>query len=165
MPKGIYDRASSAWTPPPTAVYPAELVDHVREVYDAGHTMKETAAICGTTVKVLQRLMPRHGINRRAAAKRSQAGPDNHMWKGDDAGYQALHLRVEQARGKPQECARCGCADDGARYEWANVSGNYGDVNDYERMCVSCHRSYDAARRREIGRSTIPLGLRGDSYV
>lgn len=28
------------------------------------------------------------------------------------------------------------------------MTGNYGDVWDYIRLCVPCHRAYDAGRRR-----------------
>ena len=91
---------------------------------------------------------------RRVAAKRDQAGAANHMWRGDEAGYQALHLRVEAARGKPHECSKCGSTE--GRMEWANLTGNYADVDDYARMCVSCHRNFDAARRRLTGRRTSP---------
>lgn len=156
MPKGVYDRAASAWTPPPMAEYPPELVARVREVYAAGHTMRETAEIVGTTVKVLQRLMPRHGIDRRGTVKRNQRGEANHSWRGDAAGYKAVHLRVAAERGKPSECSECGRTDDGTRYEWANLTGNYHDTSDYARMCVPCHRRYDAARRRLTGECTSP---------
>lgn len=152
MPKGIYDRASSKWKPRPKKTYDPELVEMVRRTYEAGHTMAETADICGTTVKVLQRLMPRHGINRRPAVIRNQNGPNNANWKGDKALYAALHLRVRSARGEPSGC-RCGAA--GCAYEWANLTGDYCNVDDYESMCVSCHRRYDIKRRRETGQPTM----------
>jgi hypothetical protein len=41
--------------------------------------------------------------------------------------------------------------------EWANLTGNYADIDDYERMCVLCHRNFDAARRRATGRRTSPV--------
>lgn len=163
MPKGVYDRSTSNWSPPPKAKYPPALVAKVRDLYESGHSMKETAELAGTTVKVLQRLMPRHGIERRKAAKRDQAGERNHMWKGDEANYQALHLRVEVARGKPNQCSCCDTADPDARYEWANLSGEYADINDYARLCVTCHRRLDARRRKQLGRPTSPKG--GDGNV
>jgi hypothetical protein len=147
MPKGIYDRPASAWTPPLRADDPPELVERVREVYGAGHSMRETAEIVGVSVKVLQRLMPRHGIPRRRPVKRSQTGPSNTSWRGDAAGYQALHLRVATVRGKPSKCKFCGRTDDAVRYEWANLTGNFADPYDYDRLCVPCHRRFDAARR------------------
>lgn len=127
--------------------------------------MAETAQMCGTTVKVLQRLMPRHGIARRPAIKREQRGPLNDSWKGDAAGYAALHLRVVVARGRPAGCQRCPATDAPRDYEWANLTGAYEDVLDYESMCVPCHRKFDAARRRLTGRGTIPDRLRGEGNV
>ena len=163
MPRGVYDRAASQWTAPARKDYPDELVTRVRELYGAGHTMREVAEFTGTTVKVLQRLRPRHGIARRTAAKRDQQGEHNHMWRGDDANYQALHLRVESARGKPNRCACCDTTDPSQRYEWANLSGRYEDIHDYARLCVTCHRRLDAARRAATGRPTMPSpGGEGD---
>jgi hypothetical protein len=160
MPKGAYDRAASAWRPPPRAVYAPELVEAVRRLYLGGHTMAETAALAGTTVKVLQRLMPRHGITRRPAVKRDQAGPANSSWRGDQATYTALHLRVAEARGKPSACEQCGTSGPGQPYEWANLTGRYEDVNDYARMCAACHRAVDGARRAITGEPTTPARLR-----
>jgi len=55
-------------------------------------------------------------------------------------GYTAMHQRVHRVRGKAswQNC-RCG---EPAQH-WANLTGNYADVNDYEAMCMRCHRHYD----------------------
>jgi DNA invertase Pin-like site-specific DNA recombinase len=126
MPKGVYERRPRA----PKA-YPPEMVARVRELYAAGHTQKEVARAIGVTQKVVWRVMQHHAV-----------------WKGDQAGYQAMHVRVETARGKPQRCERCGSTGDPERvYDWANLTGRYGDVDDYERMCRHCHRQYDDARR------------------
>ena len=48
------------------------------------------------------------------------------------------------------------CAATEGRMEWANLTGEYQDVTDYARMCVSCHRKFDAARRALTGRRTSP---------
>lgn len=163
MPKGIYDRDASAWQPKPKREYPVELVNEVRSLYEAGHSMREVAALTGTTVKVLQTLMPRCGISRRKAIPRDQSGERNGMWRGSEAGYQALHLRVEAARGKPQRCACCDTTEPNEKYEWANLSGRYDDINDYARLCIPCHRRLDAHRRAVTGRRTAPSrGGEGD---
>jgi hypothetical protein len=138
-------------------VYAPELVAEVIRLYAGGLTQSEVAVAAGLTQKVVWRLMLRHGIGSRPAAKREQSGPANHMWAGEAAGYQALHLRVEVARGKPARCGRCGTDDPTVRYEWANLTGQYADVNDYERMCLPCHRSFDAARRAATGERTSPV--------
>jgi hypothetical protein len=36
------------------------------------------------------------------------------------------------------------------------LTGNYADISDYARMCTSCHRSYDADRRKRTGARTSP---------
>jgi len=136
--------------------YPADLVARVQALYDAGHTMREVADLTGTTVKVLQRLMPRNDIPRRGLGKREQRGPANDCWLGDDAGYSAMHLRVITARGRPARCACCDMTDPAITYHWANLSGHYEDVNDYARLCARCHVRLDARRRADLGRNTMP---------
>ena len=82
-----------------------------------------------------------------AERMRQKMGALGVSWKGTKAGYTAKHLRVVKARGRPVGCERCGYSDADARYEWANLSGEYDDVGDFARMCVQCHRIYDAMRR------------------
>lgn len=136
--------------------YPTELVQKIRELYESGLTIAEVQAqVSGCKV---QNVMVRYGIPRRPAIKRDQAGAANHMWRGDAAGYQALHLRVAAERGKPSLCSWCGQTE--GRFEWANISGRYEDTSDYERLCASCHRTYDARRRAATGRRTTPEGAR-----
>lgn len=128
-------------------MYAPELVAQVAWLYAAGQTQAEVAQATGQTQKIVWNIMRRHGLTARVAAKRDQTGPANHAWKGDAAGYQACHLRVEQRRGKPMRCGPCGTTDPSLTYDWANLTGNYPDPDDYERMCRSCHRRYDSARR------------------
>jgi hypothetical protein len=53
---------------------------------------------------------------------------------------------VVLARGKPTECTECGKTGGSTRgYHWASLSRNYGDVFDYIRLCISCHRKMDNA--------------------
>lgn len=122
--------------------YPAEWVEAVSLLYARGKTQHEIAAILCLTQKVVWNLMRRHGIQARVAAKRDQRGEKNHAWKGDGAKYAAAHLRVTSVRGKPSLCEECGTTT-AKRYEWASISGNYTDVNDYLRLCASCHKRRD----------------------
>lgn len=94
----------------------------------------------------------------RPKIKRDQKGSKNSSWRGDAATYSALHARVETARGKPSVCEECGRTD--GRFEWANLTGNYADTSDYKRLCVSCHRHLDLARRRALGRNTVTVPRR-----
>ena len=148
----------------PQIRYPAELVDQVRALYESGSTQDEVAIELGVSQKVVWRLMERHGIERRPAIPRNQSGPSNPSWKGNDANYQALHLRVEIARGKPKCCSCCDTTDPNVKYEWANLSGRYTELTDYARLCVLCHRRLDAARRESTGQLTSPR-RRGEGNV
>ncbi len=127
-------------------IYPPELVERVATLYAHGLTQTEIAPLVGLTQKVIFNVMRRHGIKSRPAIKRNQFGPKNSTWKGSKATYAALHKRVEVARGRPAKCGRCGASGPGRTYDWANLTGAYDDIADFERMCRSCHRVYDAQR-------------------
>jgi hypothetical protein len=123
--------------------YPKYLVQRTRQLYEAGYTQVEIAKELGMTQKVVWNLMRRHSIPRRVAAKRNQHGERNHMWKGGQARYAALHLRVQSLRGKPQLCETCGADGPGRSYDWANQTGRFDDPSDYKRLCRSCHWKLD----------------------
>ncbi len=123
--------------------YDSALVASVRRLYlGDGMSQVEVAAELGITQKVVWRLMRRHEIPRRPQIKRDQRGSKNSTWRGDDAGYAAMHYRVAAVRGKPRECEHCGTKA-AIRYEWASRTGNYADVTDYIRLCASCHSRFD----------------------
>lgn len=132
-------------------VYPSEIVELATSLYMGGATVREVQVALPQGYKA-QRILERHLPERRSTAKRDQRGENNHMWKGEAANYQALHLRVQQSRGRPSICAACETTD--GKFEWANMTGNYADVYDYIRLCISCHRRFDADRRKKTGRST-----------
>ncbi len=78
-------------------------------------------------------------------------GENNHKWKEEDAvGYGSLHEWVSRWKGKPKLCESCGSVA-AKKYEWANVDHEYRRVlDDYIRMCTSCHRLYDKDRGIKI---------------
>lgn len=137
--------------------YDPDLVRQVRELYESGMTRAEVQAEIGPGAKV-ENIMRRYGITPRPAVKRDQRGERNHSWRGSEAGYKALHLRVAAERGKPSKCRECGRSDSAVRYEWANLTGDYADIWDYARMCVPCHRLFDSVRRSRAGARTSPDG-------
>ena len=108
-----------------------------------GMSQCEIAAKWGTSQKVIWKAMRNFDIKARVAAKRNQKGCKNSSWKGTEAGYKALHLRVGREFGKPQKCDRCGTEDPSKSYDWANISGRYHDLRDYIRLCRSCHWKMD----------------------
>ena len=75
--------------------------------------------------------------------KRNQFGENNSSWKGDNAGKQAFHRRLYSKYGKPCKCENCGTSDKNKSYDYANLTGNYQDIDDYMPMCRSCHWRYD----------------------
>ena len=116
-----------------------ETVARVRALYAANWTQIEIAHYLGWSLKKVQGVFRRNGITPRKPTPRNQRGPMNPRWKGDEAGYQAMHLRVYAERGKPVHCQVC----QKPAHEWANLTGNYQDIEDYAPMCRSCHRRYD----------------------
>jgi hypothetical protein len=71
---------------------------------------------------------------------RGEAHP---LWKGAAASYSTLHARLRRLLGSATHCSVWDC---GASYfEWANLTGDYGDPDDYVQMCGRCHRRFDAA--------------------
>lgn len=78
-------------------------------------------------------------------------GKESHHWKGNNVVYTTYHHRVVVARGKPDKCTQKNCSGITQFYEWANLTGKYEDINDYKKMCRSCHRKYDFKRRKNNG--------------
>ena len=85
-------------------------------------------------------------------------GEKNKAWKGDRVKYRALHYWVEQWKGKPKKCEKCGTKK-AKKYEWANVSGKYKrTLSDWIRLCTGCHLKMDFTEERraeiQIGRAS-----------
>lgn len=123
-------------------VYPDAMVQDVARLYGGGMTQGEVGAVLGVSQKVVWKLMARHGIAARVAAKRDQTGERNSYWRGSNACYQAFHRRLYAKFGKPAKCAKCG-TDSAGHYDYANLSGRYEDITDYLPMCRSCHWKFD----------------------
>lgn len=117
-------------------------------LYDAGWTHRQLAKKYGVDQKVIYKRMKQRGLKTRPA----------HRVRGDDGSYKALHRRVIRERGPAQRCTRCGVAGLPIHmYHWANLTGNYEDINDFEEMCAGCHNRFDADRRRATGENTCPI--------
>lgn len=105
-------------------------------------TQVEIGILYNTTQKVVFTWFKKLGIESRVACKRNQMRENNSSWKGNKVTYAAYHYRVQSSRGKANRCEMCNNKN-AKRYEWANLTGNYNDVNDYKMMCVSCHHKRD----------------------
>lgn len=113
------------------------------DYHEGGMSQTEIAIKYGVSQKVVWKAMMRFGIKARIAVKRNQKGELNDSWKGSAAGYAAFHKRMESLKGRPKKCERCGTDDETRTYDWANLTGQYDDPNDYQRMCRSCHWKCD----------------------
>lgn len=70
-------------------------------------------------------------------------GEDHHGWKGENAGYNSIHRWVDREKGSPKKCEHCG-TESAKAYDWANIDHKYKrNLDDYIRLCRSCHRRYD----------------------
>lgn len=57
--------------------------------------------------------------------------------------YRMLHHFIQKQKGKASFCVR-DRSHTSKRFEWANISGEYRwDVNDFESLCIACHRAQD----------------------
>lgn len=75
-------------------------------------------------------------------------GKNNSMWKGNNAGYGAIHDWVRLHFGSPAFCEHCGTKT-AKKYEWANISKEHKrDRTDWLRLCTSCHHKYDESRKK-----------------
>lgn len=87
-----------------------------------------------------------------AAARR---GERNVNWKGDAAGYYAVHIWMVTNFPKTGICEHCEIAADRRPHDYANLSGDYRrDRSDWKELCRKCHRALDMpkvlARRAQL---------------
>lgn len=119
----------------------------VRRYLAGESSLQLAAAFRCSAVMILDRLQVA-GVPRRVTKTVSTA----------PIGYSGYHWRVRRARGCPKRCEDCGTTTaPGQRYEWANLTGNYADVNDYRRLCKACHIRFDDVGQRvgamKVGRA------------
>lgn len=88
--------------------------------------------------------------NELSRAKRDELNP---LWKGNQVGYNALHLWVRQRYHKPELCEHCTTRPS---IDLANKSGLYiRDLTDWWYLCRKCHMDMDGRNQqlRESGQS------------
>jgi hypothetical protein len=132
-----------------------------RLYHDMLMSQEEVGAVFGVSQRVVFGWFKKLGIKSRVAYPRNGRGENSNSWRGDRATYAAMHYRVQARFGRPQLCEGCLTRDPAARFEWANLTGAYGDVNDYIRLCKMCHIHFDnipersAATQRQNRRSAL----------
>lgn len=74
---------------------------------------------------------------------KGRTGRSSNAWKGERAGYAAIHSWLARTFEKGDNCEGCGTTE-AKRLEWANLSGEYKRARaDYKVLCTPCHRRLD----------------------
>lgn len=116
--------------------------------YSSGASQSEIAKQYGISQPdVCLILRNTEGYKPRNRAKRNQAGASHPLWKAEGIAYKGAHSRVKRYRGTPSKCEHCHSEDSALTFDWANLTGRFGDTEDYVRLCRSCHRKFDDSRR------------------
>lgn len=113
----------------------AEIERGIRASVAEGHTYATVAEVVGVSRQRIHQII-RGTPNTIAGLPRDE--------------YGRLHYQVVKQRGKPSLCEDCGTTE-ASLYDWANMTGDYADPDDYRRLCRPCHRRHDAARIRRGG--------------
>ena len=72
---------------------------------------------------------------------KNQKNENNRNWKGNKAGYKAIHLWVRKHLERPELCEIC---KKNKSREVANLDGNYSrDLTTWKWLCRSCHLRMD----------------------
>jgi len=82
----------------------------------------------------------------RAKASTAKLDHLNPMWKGKDAGLDAVHIWVLRRKPKPKLCE---CCKKKKPIDLANISQKYKrDVKDFEWLCRRCHMKKDGRLKK-----------------
>lgn len=99
--------------------------------------------------------LAKHSEDSKRKMSESHMGAKNPRWKGENASFVSKHIVIHNRYGKADKCENLDCKyprkDARGRmmmkpalYNWANLSGYYHrDMNDWVKLCVSCHRQFD----------------------
>lgn len=72
-------------------------------------------------------------------------GDKHPSWKGDDAGYNAIHTWIAKIKPKPEVCELCGLP---GKLELSNITGKLiRDINNFQYVHHRCHFKYDYKNR------------------
>ena len=75
------------------------------------------------------------------AAKGIHKSENHGMWKGDKAGYSAIHYWVQRYKPKSEVCEICG---ESGKLELSNKTGKIiRDIDNFQYVHHKCHKKYD----------------------
>lgn len=117
------------------------ITEKVRLAAIAYHTGRKQSAD-----QIARRVAKNKGKKRTEAYKEKYVRQEkNPCWKGSDVKYSSLHTWVRKHKPAAECCVLC---KKKGKLEISNISGNYfRDLEDYEYLCVSCHRKRDKNRQ------------------
>ena len=122
-------------------------------------SVPQIATIYDCDPSTIYRRMVKYNIPRRTKSEMQQ-GKKNHMygkirplfkrkiegeksgrWKGEEAGYVAIHTHIRKNKIKPKNCEICG---ENKILELSNKDHKYRrNIEDYQYLCKKCHAQYD----------------------
>lgn len=83
----------------------------------------------------------------------SKLGNKNGMWKGEKAGYCAIHIWITKRFPKTKKCQNCKKVPP---YDLANISGEYKrDLSDWKWLCRRCHMKEDGRMEKFIEKGLV----------
>jgi len=86
-------------------------------------------------------LQPMFGKKHSKETLEKMSGENNPSWKGDKAGYKAIHLWVRKHKPKMNSCEFCGKHEE---LVMASKTHKYTrDLDEYLWLCRKCHRNFD----------------------
>ncbi len=89
--------------------------------------------------------------NKSRAWMKGRTGESANRWKGEEAGYHAIHIWLTSHYVKGDHCEDC-FSSVASRLEWANISGEYKrERSDYKVLCPKCHRLFDRNNKCQKG--------------
>ena len=127
---------------------PSKYFYKMSDVWHKHPYVRKSCLICNK--QTMQKTRSK-GFCSRACAKVGEFNPN---WWPDSIYKQytmsqmtAFHQAVYKVRGKASRCDSCGTREK-RMYHWANITGDYGNVWDFDSLCVPCHYKFDAAKRK-----------------
>lgn len=117
--------------------------DAVIKEYMGGKSLSEITKVLPISITGAWKVLKMYGVKLRTYQSPSREKHWN--WKGDKAGYGAIHGFINRAKGKPNKCDNPNCEGKSKVFEWANINGHKytRNIEDYIRLCRSCHRRMD----------------------
>ena len=139
MPKGVYKRTQAPWNKGNRVRIFSNCLTCGKKFSHFNFTKKNNPRFCSQKCVV----------NSTQFKKGECENEKNSQWKGTNASYTASHHWIARKRGKPHYCEHCKRSDLPHRsYNWANIDHKYNrNIKDYIRLCVRCHKKYDATIR------------------